>query len=46
MFNLIKNVYELGSDLGEVVLWLSSLGGELCIEVLDWGLGMSEVVLV
>lgn len=45
LLNLIKNAHESGSDPGEVALRLSSLGGELRIEVLDRGPGMSEAVL-
>ncbi|WP_422017995.1 sensor histidine kinase [Roseateles sp.] len=45
LLNLIKNAHESGSEPDDVVLRLASLGGELRIEVLDRGPGMSETVL-
>lgn len=45
LMNLIKNAHESGSDPDEVALRLASAGGELRIEVLDRGPGMSEAVL-
>ena len=45
LLNLIKNAHESGSATDEVALRLGSQGGELRIEVLDRGPGMSEAVL-
>ena len=45
LLNLIKNAHESGSDPDAVVLRLGSQAGELRIEVLDRGPGMSEAVL-
>lgn len=45
LLNLIKNAHESGSDPEEVTLRLGMAGGELRIEVLDRGPGMSEAVL-
>lgn len=45
LLNLIKNAHESGSDPGEVALRLTQAAGELRIEVLDRGPGMSEAVL-
>ncbi|HEV6966991.1 sensor histidine kinase [Roseateles sp.] len=45
LLNLIKNAHESGSDPDEVVLRLAHQGGELRLEVLDRGPGMSEAVL-
>lgn len=45
LLNLIKNAHESGSDPDEVALAARLQGGELCIEVLDRGPGMSEAVL-
>ncbi|MCE4554180.1 sensor histidine kinase [Roseateles cellulosilyticus] len=45
LLNLIKNAHESGSDPAEVALQLGVHGGELRIEVLDRGPGMSETVL-
>jgi len=45
LLNLIKNAHESGSDPDEVALRLTLMGGELRIEVLDRGPGMSEAVL-
>lgn len=45
LLNLIKNAHESGSDPDEIALRLRSAGGELRIEVLDRGPGMSEAVL-
>ncbi|MGQ3054890.1 MAG: sensor histidine kinase [Roseateles sp.] len=45
LLNLIKNAHESGSDPDEIALRLTLAGGELRIEVLDRGPGMSEAVL-
>lgn len=45
LLNLIKNAHESGSDPDEVMLRLDQQGGELHIELLDRGPGMSEAVL-
>lgn len=45
LLNLMKNAHESGSATDEVALRLGLQGGELCIEVLDRGPGMSEAVL-
>ncbi|MFG6412803.1 sensor histidine kinase [Roseateles sp. DC23W] len=45
LLNLIKNAHESGSDPDEIALRLVVAGGELRIEVLDRGPGMSEAVL-
>ncbi|MBI3347754.1 MAG: HAMP domain-containing histidine kinase [Burkholderiales bacterium] len=45
LLNLIKNAHESGSEPDEVRLSLGQQGGELRIEVLDRGPGMSEAVL-
>jgi two-component system, NtrC family, nitrogen regulation sensor histidine kinase NtrY len=45
LLNLIKNAHESGSDPDEIALRLALVGGELRIEVLDRGPGMSEAVL-
>ncbi|MBW8843463.1 MAG: ATP-binding protein [Burkholderiales bacterium] len=45
LLNLIKNAHESGSEPDAVALALRLQGGELGIEVLDRGPGMSEVVL-
>ncbi|WP_457418867.1 sensor histidine kinase [Roseateles sp. P5_E7] len=45
LLNLIKNAHESGSDPDEIALRLTLVGGELRIEVLDRGPGMSEAVL-
>ncbi|MFN3304841.1 MAG: sensor histidine kinase, partial [Roseateles sp.] len=45
LLNLIKNAHESGSDPDAVALLLTTAGGELRIEVLDRGPGMSEAVL-
>ena len=45
LLNLIKNAHESGSDPDEIALRLVQAGGELRIEVLDRGPGMSEAVL-
>jgi signal transduction histidine kinase len=45
LLNLIKNAHESGSDPDEIALRLTQVGGELRIEVLDRGPGMSEAVL-
>lgn len=45
LLNLIKNAHESGSDPDEIALRLAQAGGELRIEVLDRGPGMSEAVL-
>ncbi len=45
LLNLIKNAHESGSDPDQVALRLGHQGGELRIEVLDRGPGMSEAVL-
>lgn len=45
LLNLIKNAHESGSDPDEVALRLATAGGELRMEVLDRGPGMSEAVL-
>jgi len=45
LLNLIKNAHESGSDPDDVRLRLTQQGGELRIEVLDRGPGMSEAVL-
>ncbi len=45
LLNLIKNAHESGSEPDDVALRLRLQGGELRIEVLDRGPGMSEAVL-
>ncbi|MDG0835266.1 sensor histidine kinase [Pelomonas saccharophila] len=45
LLNLIKNAHESGSATDQVALRLGLQGGELCIELLDRGPGMSEAVL-
>jgi two-component system, NtrC family, nitrogen regulation sensor histidine kinase NtrY len=45
LLNLIKNAHESGSDPQEIRLRLSVAAGEVRIEVLDRGPGMSEAVL-
>ena len=45
LLNLIKNAREAGGDPAEISLQLQLGGGELRIEVLDRGPGMSETVL-
>ena len=45
LLNLIKNAHESGSDSDEVALRLRAEGGEVRIEVLDRGPGMSDAVL-
>ena len=45
LLNLIKNAHESGSKPGEVAISLRLHSGELRIEVLDRGPGMSEAVL-
>ncbi|KQW46331.1 MULTISPECIES: PAS domain-containing sensor histidine kinase [unclassified Roseateles] len=45
LLNLIKNAHESGSEPDEIALRLALAGGELRIEVLDRGPGMSETVL-
>lgn len=45
LLNLVKNAHESGSDPAEIALRLQLVGGELRIEVLDRGPGMSEAVL-
>lgn len=45
LLNLIKNAHESGSEPAEVALRLRVDGGELHIDVLDRGPGMSETVL-
>lgn len=45
LLNLMKNAHESGSATDAVALRLGLQGGELCIEVLDRGPGMSEAVL-
>ncbi|MFT7722834.1 MAG: HAMP domain-containing sensor histidine kinase [Roseateles sp.] len=45
LLNLIKNAHESGSAPGDVALRLGAARGELRIEVLDRGPGMSEAVL-
>jgi two-component system, NtrC family, nitrogen regulation sensor histidine kinase NtrY len=45
LLNLIKNAHESGSDPAEIALRLAQTAGELRIEVLDRGPGMSEAVL-
>lgn len=45
LLNLLKNAHESGSNPDEIALRLLQAGGELRIEVLDRGPGMSEAVL-
>ena len=45
LLNLIKNAHESGSDPDEIALRLALVAGELRIDVLDRGPGMSETVL-
>jgi two-component system nitrogen regulation sensor histidine kinase NtrY len=45
LLNLIKNAHESGTDPDQVLLRLASADGELRIQVLDRGPGMSEAVL-
>lgn len=45
LLNLIKNAHESGSDPDDITLRLALQAGELRIEVLDRGPGMSETVL-
>ncbi|HEY9109755.1 MAG TPA: ATP-binding protein [Roseateles sp.] len=45
LLNLLKNAHESGSDADDITLRLAQGGGELRIEVLDRGPGMSEAVL-
>ncbi|NCT82740.1 MAG: sensor histidine kinase [Comamonadaceae bacterium] len=45
LLNLIKNAHESGSDPDEIRLRLRPQGGEIIIEVLDRGPGMSDAVL-